>query len=189
MYCQLLEEATRQLKNEPKATLPEAHVDIGVSAFLPKVYIPGDRQRMDLYRRLTRCSDVDMLNLLEQDMKDAYGEPPRQAIVLFALMESKLLAGLYGISSVIKKDPDVVLTVSDAQKAQAALTGAPGTLRVIDEKTVYLRMPPVFLEAETLLMVLKNLLRAAYDRDKTGAAASSSVPPMSRPKLEQVAVK
>jgi transcription-repair coupling factor (superfamily II helicase) len=130
MYCQLLEEATRQLKNEPKATLPEAHVDIGVSAFLPKVYIPGERQRMDLYRRLTRCSDVDMLNLLEQDMKDAYGEPPRQAIVLFALMESKLLAGLYGISSVIKKDPDVVLTVSDAQKAQAALTGAPGTLRV-----------------------------------------------------------
>jgi hypothetical protein len=50
-------------------------------------------------------------------------------------------------------------------------------------------MPPVFLEAETLLMVLKNLLRAAYDRDQAGAAASSSAPPMSRPKLEHVAVK
>ena len=99
---------------------------------------------MDMYRRLTRCSDLDMLQMLEQDMKDAFGEPPRQAMVLFALTESELLAGLYGISSIIKKDPDVVLTVADAQKAQAALTGAPGTLRVIDEKTVYLRMPPVF---------------------------------------------
>ena len=61
MYCQLLEEATRQLKNEPKPTQPEAHVDIGISAFIPKTYIPGDRQRMDMYRRLTRCSSLDML--------------------------------------------------------------------------------------------------------------------------------
>ena len=177
MYCQLLEDATRQLKNEPKASLPEAHVDIGVSAFIPKTYIPGDRQRMDMYRRLTRCSSVDMLNVLEQDMKDAYGEPPRQAIVLFAMMETKLLSGLYGINSVIKKDPDVVLTVADAQKAQSALTGAPGTLRVIDDKTVYLRMPPVFMEPETLLMVLKNLLRAAYDREKNPAAAAPAPAP------------
>jgi transcription-repair coupling factor (superfamily II helicase) len=181
MYCQLLEEATRELKNEPKTTLPEAHIDIGVSAFLPKAFIPGDRQRMDLYRRLTRCSSVDMLNLLEQDMKDAYGDPPRQAIVLFAMMETKLLSGLYGISSIIKKEPDVVLTVADAQKAQSALTGAPGTLRVIDDKTVYLRMPPVFMEPETLLMALKNLMRAAYDRERSPATAAPAAAPVPQP--------
>src|SRR6185437_2930784 len=118
MYCQLLEEATRQLKNEAKATLPEAHLDIGLSAFIPKQYIPGDRQRMDIYRRLTRCSSVDMLQMLEQDMKDAFGEPPRQTVLLFAMMEVRLLAGIFGISSIIKKDPDIVLTVSDALKAQ-----------------------------------------------------------------------
>ncbi|HEX4793170.1 MAG TPA: transcription-repair coupling factor [Humisphaera sp.] len=177
MYCQLLEEATRQLKNEPKATLPEAHIDIGISAFIPKTYIPGDRQRMDMYRRLTRCNSVDMLNVLEQDMKDAYGEPPRQAIVLFALTEARLLCGLYGISSIIKKDPDVVITVADAQRVQAALTGAPGTLRVIDDKTVYLRMPAVFMEAETMLMVLKNLLRAAYDREHGGGKTPAAAVP------------
>src|SRR5437764_1223729 len=77
MYCQLLEEATRQLKNEPKQVRPEAHVDIGLSAFIPKTYIPGDRQRMDIYRRLTRCSDLKMLGELESDIKDAFGEPPR----------------------------------------------------------------------------------------------------------------
>jgi len=189
MYCQLLEDATRQLKNEPKASLPEAHIDIGVSAFIPKAYIPGDRQRMDMYRRLTRCSSVDMLNLLEQDMKDAYGEPPRQAIVLFAMMEARLLAGLYGISSVIKKDPDVVLTVADATKAQAALTGAPGSLRVIDEKTVYLRMPPVFMEPETLLMVLKNLLRAAYDRENGRAPATPAVAPQAESPPKKLAAR
>src|SRR6476659_8531689 len=80
MYCQLLEEATRQLKNEPKELKPEAHVDIGISAFIPKTYIPADRQRMDLYRRLTRCSSIEMLGELESDIKDAFGELPRQAV-------------------------------------------------------------------------------------------------------------
>jgi hypothetical protein len=82
---------------------------------------------------------------------------------------------MYGISSIIRKEPDVVLTVADAKKAGAALTGAPGTLRVIDEKTVYLRMPPTFLESETLLMVLRNLLRGAYDREINSAKAVKAV--------------
>jgi transcription-repair coupling factor (superfamily II helicase) len=168
MYCQLLEEAVRSLKKEAKPTQPDAHVDINISAFLPKTFIPGDRQRMDVYRRLTRCSSLEMLHELEQDVKDAFGELPRQAIVLFALTELRLLAGLYGIESIIRKEPDVVLTVRDATKAQHALYGAPGTLRVIDEKTVYLRMPPSMLEPETLLLVLRNLMRAAHDRDVNG---------------------
>ncbi len=168
MYCQLLEEATRQLKNEPKAARPEAHVDIGLSAFIPKTYIAADRQRMEMYRRLTRCASMEMLAGLESDMKDAFGEPPRQVILLLAMTEVRLLSQMYGIESVIKKDPDVVLTVHDAGRAQQALVGAPGTLRVIDNKTVYLRMPPTFLEPETLLMVLKNLMRGAHDREQRG---------------------
>jgi hypothetical protein len=172
MYCQLLEEATRQLKNEAKPTRPEAHVELGISAFLPKTYIPADRQRMDIYRRLTRCTSVEMLGGLEKDMADAFGPPPRQAVLLLALTEVRLLSQLFGISSIIKKDPDVVLTVADAARAQLALAGAPGTLRVIDEKTVYLRMPPTFMQADALLLTLKNLMRQAHDREQRGEVAA-----------------
>jgi hypothetical protein len=175
MYCNLLEEAVRQMKNAPKETKPESHVDIGISAYVPKTYIPGDRQRMDVYRRLTRCTSMEMLFGVEQDVKDAFGEPPRQAIVLFALTELRLLSSIFGIESIIKKEPDVVLTVRDAAKAQAALTGAPGTLRVIDEKTVYLRMPPTYLEPETCLMVLKNLMRGAWDRQQQSPPTPAAV--------------
>src|SRR5437879_9687937 len=61
MYCQLLAEAVRQLKNEAKPLTPEAHVDIGVSAFIPKTWIAGDRPRMDVYSRLRRCTSRDVL--------------------------------------------------------------------------------------------------------------------------------
>ena len=180
MYCQLLEEATRQIKKEAKPTQPDAHVDIGISAFIPKQWIAADRQRLDIYRRLTRCTSLEMLRMLEHDTQDAFGEPPRQAVLLFALTELRLLAGLYGISSMIKKDPDVVLTVEDASKAQTALTGAPGTLRVIDEKTVYLRMPPTYMQPETMLMVLRNLLAAAHERELKGEP-----PPQVPPAVKQ----
>jgi transcription-repair coupling factor (superfamily II helicase) len=177
MYCQLLEEAVKGMQNKPKETKPESHVDIGISAYIPKTYIPGDRQRMDVYRRLTRCTSMEMLAGVEQDVQDAFGEPPRQAIILFALTELRLLSAIFGIESIIKKEPDVVLTVREPAKAEIALHGAPGSVRLIDEKTVYLRMPPTFLEPETCLMVLKNLMRGAYDRQINGIAAPSTKPP------------
>jgi transcription-repair coupling factor (superfamily II helicase) len=140
---------------------------------------------MDVYRRLTRCTSIDMLNLLEADLKDAFGEAPRQATLLLALTELRLLSGHWGIESIIRKEPDVVLTVRDAMKALTALAGAPGTIRVIDDKTVYLRMPGSFLEPDTLLMTLKNLMRQAYDREQKGetlvtpdAAARSEKQPL-----------
>jgi transcription-repair coupling factor (superfamily II helicase) len=168
MYCQLLEEATRELKNQPKPTQPEAHVEIGLGAFIPKPYIPADRQRMDVYRRLSRCRSLTELAELEKDVADAFGETPRPAVLLFALTELKLLAGLYGIDSIIRKDPDVVLTVRDASRVKLGLTGAPGSLRVIDEKTVYLRLPPTMMESDMILMVLRNLLKGAYEREQRG---------------------
>ncbi len=182
MYCQLLEEAVKGMQNKPKENKPESHVDIGISAYIPRQYIPGDRQRMDVYRRLTRCSSMEMLAGVEQDVQDAFGEPPRQAIILFALTELRLLSAIFGIESIIKKEIDIVLTVSDAAKAQIALHGAPGTVRLIDEQTVYLRMPPTFLEPETCLMVLKNLMRGAYDRQINGLPAPATTPPPPAPK-------
>jgi transcription-repair coupling factor (superfamily II helicase) len=179
MYCQLLDEAVRSMKNDPKPARPEAHVEIGLTAFIPKQYITSDRQRMDAYRRITRCESVEMARALQDDLKDAYGELPRQAVLLFALTEVRLLAGHYGIDSIVKQAPDIVLKVRDAAKAQFAMTGAPGRLTVVDASTVYFRPPPVFMEPDTMLVMLRNLFMQAYEREKptSGADVATAVPP------------
>jgi transcription-repair coupling factor (superfamily II helicase) len=182
MYCQLLEEATRQLKNEPKPARPEAHVDIGLTAHIPKTYIDSDGQRMDVYRRLSRCGELEIIGELRKDMEDAFGEAPRPVVLLFALTELRLLAGHFGIESMIKQEPDVILKVRDAGAAQQGLVGAPGTLRVVDEKTVYFRPPKAYLEPDALLVTLCNLMKQAYERQKRGEAAPAFRPqPPARP--------
>lgn len=175
MYCQLLEESTRQLKHEARPRRPEAHVDIGISAFIPKQYIPADLQRLDIYRRLTRCGELATVQELRKDTTDAFGEPPRQVEMLFALTELRLLAGHFGIESIIRQEPDVVLKVTDAAAAQLGLHGAPGTLRVVDEKSIYFRPPAAYLEPDTLLVVLRNLLRQAHDRQAQQPEAAGPV--------------
>jgi transcription-repair coupling factor (superfamily II helicase) len=169
MYCQLLEEATRQLKDEPNPTKPEALVEIDVAAFIPKTYVQNDRQRMDLYRRLTRCTSIEEITALRQDVLDAFGEPPRQMEIVYALTELRLLASHFGIARIVRNKPDVVLSVDDAAKAQTALTGAPGTLRVVDAKTVYFRPPAVFIEPEPLLLTLRNLLLKHYEAERSAS--------------------
>ena len=175
MYCQLMEEATRQLKNQPKPNRPDAHVEIGLSASIPKTYVANDAQRLDIYRRIARCSELETIDQLKKDMEDAYGDPPRQVTLLFALTELRLLAGHFGIESVIRRDPDVVLKVRDAAAVQQGLAGAPGSLRLIDETTVYFRPPPSYLDPEILLMVLRNLMKAAHE--KLAGRPPASVPP------------
>jgi transcription-repair coupling factor (superfamily II helicase) len=165
LYCQLLEEAVEQIKTGAKPVRPEAHVDLGISAFIPKTYVVADRQRMDMYRRISRCSSIEMVHELQKDMHDAFGEPPRQVMVLLALTELRLLAGFFGIDSIIKKDPDIVMKVADASRAQKCLTGAPGRLSVVDPQTVYLRMPATFMDSDAALLTLRNLMLKAYDKE------------------------
>ena len=120
MYCQLLEEATRQLKNEPKPDRCPRRTSTSASrAFIPKTYIPGDRQRMDVYRRLTRCTDLEMLDAAGAGHE---GRVRRAAAAGGAALRADGAAAAGRAStastSIIKKDPDVVLTVRMRGKAR-----------------------------------------------------------------------
>src|SRR5436305_2307901 len=62
MYCQLLENAVRQLKHLPAKTALEVNIDLPWPAYLPKDYVPGAKQRLEVYRRLARVRDAAKLD-------------------------------------------------------------------------------------------------------------------------------
>ncbi len=162
MYCQLLEDAVKKVKNEPVIKPKEVNVDIGVSGVLPKTYVDSERQRMDLYRRLSRAHNLEMLEALAKDVTDAFGPMPKSVQTLFGLAEIKILAQQWSILSIITKAPDVIFTIEDLSKLGPLMGkgvgGGAGSVRIADEKTVHLRLPATYLESETLINVLRNLL-------------------------------
>ncbi len=161
MYCQLLEEAVKRIKNEPIIKPKEVNVDIGITGVLPKSYVDSERQRMDLYRRLSRAHNLEMLEALQKDIIDAFGPMPKAVQIMFGLAEIKILAEQWSILSIITKTPDVIFTIEDLTKLGPLMgkgVGGAGSVRIVDEKTIHLRLPATYLEPETLINVLRNLL-------------------------------
>jgi transcription-repair coupling factor (superfamily II helicase) len=164
MYCQLLEQTVRRLKNEPDPNPPPVNLDLDVAAHLPQHYIPADRARIEIYRRIVAARTIDDLNRLEQDMNDAFGPPPKQVGRLLELAEIRVLARRFGISSISRRPPDVIFKVDHLPSAEPLFVDAPGSVRMADGKTIHLRLPPAYLETETLVPVLRRMFVRADER-------------------------
>lgn len=159
LYCQLLEQTVRRLRNEPDPTPPKVQVDLDVTGHIPAHYISAERSRIEIYRRIVACRTQQDLSTLRQDLIDAFGAFPQRVERLLELSEIRILARRYKISSISRHGPDIVFAIDSVAEAEPAFIDAPGTVRMPDDKTIYLRLPPAYLEPDTLLAVLRKMLQ------------------------------
>jgi transcription-repair coupling factor (superfamily II helicase) len=158
MYCQLLERAVRRLRNEPAELWRPVNLELGVSALIPRAYIRSERQRMEVYKRLASARTVDDVNVLRDDLRDAFGPLPDDVETLLALAEIRVLAQPWGIRSLVLDPPDVIFAIEDLEKAQPLFADGPGSPRLPDPYTVHWRLPKRYLEPPTLLAILRKQL-------------------------------
>src|SRR5205807_6066553 len=79
LYCQLLENAVRQMKNKPAKTQVQANIALPWQAYLPRDYVPGQKLRIEVYRRLSRIRRLDRLDDFRQELRDRFGPIPEMA--------------------------------------------------------------------------------------------------------------
>jgi len=164
MYCRLLEQTVRRLKNEPDPTPPPVNIDLDVVAHVPREYVSAERLRIETYRRIVACKTEADLTQLERDLTDAFGEPPQPVRRLMEMAELRIFARRFGIQAISLRPPDVIFTVEQMAAAQPAFADAPGSVRTPDGRTIHLRPPPAYLEPATLLPVLRRMFRGALER-------------------------
>jgi len=183
LYCQLMAAAVRRYQDRvappPSAESAEklppragalqisTHLELNLDCHIPRSYIPSDRQRMDVYRRLAAAGGRDDLDQLENDLVDLFGNPPVSVLQLLQLAEIRLLASRLGIRSIIEKRPDLIFSVDKLSTIQPLLRrpgdDSPTSKRtrwsIPDEKTAHLRLPENYFEIpSTLLAILRKLL-------------------------------
>ena len=161
LYCRLLENVVRDLRGdkEPLRARPAVHVELGVDTYIPRSYIPSQRQRMEIYRRLASCGGVKDLRQLQRDLADAYGPVPDEVDVLLDVAEIRVLAGRSGIESIILMAPDLIFRVRDLRAVEPVFAKAAGSVRMPDDRTVHWRLSEAYREMPTLVRVLLKRLR------------------------------
>ena len=173
MYCQLLEQAVAELKNQRTVTTLDTTIDLDITGSLPKGYIPSDARRMDAYRRISRAKDLDELAQVERDLISAYGELPRRADRLLQLAEIRVLATLINIQSVTRHEDDIIFRTRDPKTLGNRMNQAKGTLRFVGQPDssglveVYYRPPKSYLEPDSLLAILRKRLKEEVEHPTT----------------------
>ncbi len=166
MYCQLLENAVRQQRNEPKREWKPVNLELGIAASIPRAYIRSERQRMDVYKRLTSCATPEDLKTLDADLRDAFGALPDDVQTLLDLAEIRVLAAGWGIRAMVLRPPDVVFSVDDLARVDELFNDGPGSPRMPDPKTVHWRLSKAYLETPTLLAILRKQLGKAHQAQR-----------------------
>lgn len=168
MYRRLLERAVHDLKHEPMAETFEMIIEIGVVGALPKAYIPSDLRRMEAYRRISAARSRSELESVEEDLRQAYGEPPRAARRLLELAEIRIGAERCGVREIVVHDKDIIMRTETPGPVVSLFETARGTVRPLAPRDgatslheVYYRPPEQFLESDTLLAVLRKRLGGA----------------------------
>jgi transcription-repair coupling factor (superfamily II helicase) len=160
MYCQILENAIRLTKGEPIPEPPQAHLKLNVKAYIPDGYIQGERQKLEMYRKLSRVTEMQQVADIEKELKDRYGEPPREVKNLLEKSRLSLMAKTYRIASIFTQDNVLVITGKDPALLKKALGGVRAEVRFIDEMTAHVVMRERSPSGGTLLRFLKMCLKS-----------------------------
>jgi len=89
LFCQLLEEATRELRGERVEPQVEPELSFDVEALIPEDYVAETGVRLSLYKRLASAADEGEVAEIAAEMEDRFGEAPREAQRLVELMRVK----------------------------------------------------------------------------------------------------
>lgn len=160
LYCHLLENAVRSRKKQPLRTMLDVTIELPWRAYFPNDYLPGERYRLDAYRRLARIRNLDELDEFRNELRDRFGEIPDVGVNLIDLAELRILSQVWQIES-IRPDDDgfLVCNYRDRRRIETLANLRKGTLRIVDSKSMYIPIPPTGRNADSYRDLLKRLLQ------------------------------
>ena len=104
LYMRMVGEAVNDYKTGIIDKEEEAHeckVELPINAHLAESYVPGERLRLDLYRRLADVAKPADVQLIREELLDRFGELPEEANALLAVAQLRALAKSHGIREVV----------------------------------------------------------------------------------------
>ena len=163
LYCQLLENAVRAIKREPLRHHHHVEIALAIEAYLPSDYIPDGRPKIEMYRKLSAVSSLELLAELKAEFRDRFGPLPVPAERLFEQRELQLLAWRWQIDDIRLNEGDLVLGYRNPRLITRLAKFSHATIRVVDDRDACVILPKKaggkLPGPKALLRLLKEILQ------------------------------
>jgi transcription-repair coupling factor (superfamily II helicase) len=100
LYVRLVGEAVNEFKGEGPAEQAEMKVELPIDAHLPHDYVPSERLRLEMYKRLAEVRTDDDVAQLRDELVDRYGEPPEPVRSLLDVARLRARARQAGLTDI-----------------------------------------------------------------------------------------
>ncbi|WP_433268302.1 transcription-repair coupling factor [Actinosynnema sp. CS-041913] len=113
LYVRLVGEAVEAFRRhagaetEGEEELAEVRVDLPVDAHIPHDYVPGERLRLEAYRKIAAAGDGEALQAVWDELKDRYGAPPLPVERLLAVARFRQTCRAHGVTEVVVQGPSI----------------------------------------------------------------------------------
>ncbi|GAA8975520.1 transcription-repair coupling factor [Helicobacter pylori] len=116
LYTRMLEDAIYELSGGKKRLEKSVEIQLSVSAFLNPEFIASDSLRLDLYRRLSLCENIDEVGQIHEEIEDRFGKIDDLSAQFLQIITLKILANQLGIIKLSNFNQNITITYSDEKK-------------------------------------------------------------------------
>ena len=130
LYVRMVGEAVADFRGEKDTGPKEVKIDLPVDAHLPHEYVPGERLRLEAYKKLATVEDESGLAEIEAELQDRYGTPPQPVRNLFEVARLRIIARQGGVADITAQGRYIRFGPLELRESQALRLQRlfPGTL-------------------------------------------------------------
>jgi transcription-repair coupling factor (superfamily II helicase) len=180
LYVRLVGEAVAEFRGEREAEETEVKLELPIDAHLPHDYVPSERLRLEMYKRLAAVRSEAEVDEVRAELMDRYGEPPAPVASLLDVAGLRARARQAGLSDITVAGNFVRFAPVDlAESAQLRLQRlypksvvkpAVHTALVPRPRTAPVGGQP--LRDEALLVWCREVIDAVLDRPSVAVASA-----------------
>lgn len=77
LYCKMLNDEIRKLSGEAVEAEFATSIELPIDAYIPDNYVKNEYLKLDLYKRISRCETREENDMIIEEVKDRFGDPPK----------------------------------------------------------------------------------------------------------------
>ncbi|GAB3487331.1 transcription-repair coupling factor [Nocardiopsis coralliicola] len=119
LYVRMVGEAVRELKGDGTAAEEaETRVELPIDAHIPHDYVPGERLRLQAYRRIAGVAGEQDIAAAREELVDRYGPVPEPVDNLLQVARFRVLAKSAGLTDVVLQGAQIRFTPVELRESQ-----------------------------------------------------------------------